>query len=63
MGKTSSAVKRRYNDKVYSTVRAAVPKQLAEDFRRRCAETGIPQAQVIKDAIIRFLADDESKEK
>ena len=62
MGKTSTAVKQRYKDKVYSRIFASVPKQLAADFRKKCAETGIPQAQVIKDAIIRFLAENKKED-
>ena len=30
---TSTAVKRRYNDKTYTRIIADIPKQLAEDFK------------------------------
>ena len=54
---TSSAVKNRYNKRVYGSVTALVPKPLAEAFKAKCAETGTPQAQVVKRAIEQFLRD------
>ena len=53
--KTSSAVKARYNKKVYGTVTAYIPKELAAAFKAKCAAEGIPQAQIIKKAIEEFL--------
>lgn len=53
--KTSSEVKNRYNKKVYTQIAASVPKEMAAAFKAKCAETGIPQAQVIKAAIEKFL--------
>ena len=55
--KTSSEVKNRYNRKVYTQIAACVPKEMAERFKRKCAETGISQAQIIKNAIENFLAE------
>lgn len=55
--KTSSAVKRRYNNKAYGRVTAFIPKGIAEAFKVKCAESGIPQAQVIRKAIDEFLAE------
>lgn len=52
---TSSAVKNRYNAKVYDRIVACVPKDLAEAFKAKCAAEGISQAQVIKQAIEAFL--------
>lgn len=54
--KTSTAVKQRYNEKVYDVISVRVPKELAAAFKAKCAETGTPQAQVIKQAISDFLA-------
>lgn len=54
--KTSSAVKNRYNSKVYDRVVACVPRDLAEAFKAKCAAEGISQAQIIKKAIEEFLA-------
>ncbi len=46
----------RYNKKTYEDVRAALPKELARTFKEKCAEQGVPQAQVIKRAVEEFLA-------
>lgn len=54
--KTSSAVKQRYNEKVYDVISIRVPKALAAAFREKCVTDGIPQAQVIKKAIEDFLS-------
>jgi predicted DNA binding CopG/RHH family protein len=53
--KTSTAVKARYNEKVYDVISARVPKELAGAFREKCAAEGVPQAQIIKKAIENFL--------
>lgn len=54
--KTSTAVKARYNEKVYDVISARVPKELAAAFKAKCAADGIPQAQIIKKAIEDFLS-------
>ena len=54
--KTSSAVKQRYNEKVYDNISVRVPKEMAAAFKKKCAEEGIPQAQVIKKTNEDFLA-------
>lgn len=56
---TSTAVKRRYNDKTYTMVRASLPKELVARFKTKCEADGIPQAQIIKKAIADFLGDEE----
>ena len=58
--KTSSAVKQRYNEKVYDVVSVRVPKETAEAFKKKCAAEGVPQAQVIKKAISAFLDGDKN---
>ena len=55
--KTSTAVKQRYNQKVYDSISVRVPKAMSVAFREKCAEEGIPQAQIIKKAIEEFLAE------
>lgn len=55
--KTSTEVKRRYNEKVYSQISVSVPKETAAAFKAKCAAEGIPQAQVIKRAIEEFLGE------
>ena len=52
---TSSAVKNRYNKKVYDSIIVRVPKELAQAFKEKCASEGIPQAQVLKKAMQDFL--------
>ena len=56
MGKTSTDVKRRYNDKVYTHINIALPKELAEQFKAECERAGVSQASVIKQAIEKFLS-------
>lgn len=53
--KTSSAVKQRYNDKTYTKIFVSVPKELAAEFKEKCADEGISQAQIFKKAIEDFL--------
>ena len=55
MGKTSTSVKRRYNEKTYDIVKAAVPKETAREFKETCERKGVSQASVIKGAIEDFI--------
>lgn len=55
--KTSTEVKRRYNEKVYSRIQYALPKELVANFKRKCEEMGVSQASVIREAIEGFLLD------
>lgn len=55
---TSTEVKRRYNSKVYSKIQAELPKDTVAAFRAKCKETGVSQAQIILEAIEKFLRDD-----
>ena len=54
---TSTAVKQRYNEKVYDNIAVRVPKEMAAAFKAKCLEQGIPQALVIKKAIEQFLSE------
>ena len=54
---TSTAVKQRYNEKVYDNIAVRVPKEMAAAFKAKCLEKGIPQAQVIRKAIEQFLSE------
>lgn len=56
--KTSSAVKNRYNNRVYGSIIVRVPKELAEAFKEKCTATGTPQAQIVKRAIEQFLTEE-----
>lgn len=53
--KTSSAVKNRYNKKTYTAVTAMVNKDIAAEFKAKCAAEDIPQSQIIKKAIEEYL--------
>lgn len=53
---TSTAVKSRYNKKVYNRITVSVPKEQAETFKAKCTAEGISQAQVIKRAIEEFIS-------
>lgn len=53
--KTSTEVKARYNQKTYDMIAVRVPKKTAEAFKAKCAAEGVPQAQIIKQAIEAFL--------
>lgn len=53
--KTSTEVKRRYNEKVYDVISIRIPKETAKSFKEKCAAERVPQAQIIKKAIEEFL--------
>lgn len=57
--KTSTAVKRRYNSKAYSTVQAWLPKDLVAEFKEACLKRGVSQASVFKKAMEDFLAEEK----
>lgn len=52
---TSTEVKSRYNKKVYDSVSIRVPKDLAEQFRAKCIEEKVSQAEVLKKAMESFI--------
>lgn len=52
---TSTEVKRRYNEKVYSQISFSAPKDLVEEFRELCKEMGVSQASVFKRFIGEFI--------
>ena len=52
---TSTQVKRRYNDSVYSKIQCELPKDTVAAFKEKCKETGVSQASVILEAIEAFL--------
>ena len=60
---TSTAVKARYNAKVYSSIHYQLPKDLVAAFKDKCAAEGIPQAQVIRKAIEDFLGETDTQTK
>ena len=56
---TSTEVKRRYNSKVYANVGAELPKELVIPFKEKCKQLGISQASVLREAIEKFLEENE----
>ncbi len=52
---TSTEIKRRYNNKVYSKIQAELPSELVAEFKAKCAETGISQASVFRKAMDEFI--------
>lgn len=55
---TSTEVKRRYNESVYSKIQAQLPKDTVAAFKEKCARTGISQASVLLEAIEKFLQEE-----
>ncbi len=52
---TSTAVKARYNSKVYSHITVQLPKELVAAFKEKCAAEGVSQAGIIKSAIEEYI--------
>ena len=54
--RTSTAVKRRYNEKTYTLLAVQLPKQLVAEFKERCKENGVSQASILKLAIEDYIS-------
>ena len=54
---TSSKVKRRYMDKVYSRVAVDLPKALVADFKAAVQAKGTSTAAVFREAMEKFIAE------
>lgn len=52
---TSTEVKRRYNESVYSRIYIQLPKDLVAAFKAKCEKEGIAQRSVIAEAIEKFI--------
>lgn len=52
---TSTAVKQKYNEKVYEQIAVRIPKELAARFKEKCLEKGDSQAGIIKKAIEEYI--------
>jgi len=52
---TSTDVKRRYNEKVYSRINFSAPKDLVAEFKAKCESLGVSQARVLRDAMQEFI--------
>lgn len=55
--KTSTAVKRRYNNKVYGQIKVELPKDLVAKFKEKCISEGVSQASIFRAAIEKFIAE------
>ena len=53
--RTSTEVKNRYNKKTYEQINIRIPKETANKFKEKCKEKQIPQAQIFKEAIEKFI--------
>ena len=49
--KTSTEVKQRYLDRAYMQLGVRIPKELGERFKAKCKSEGIPQRQIIIEAV------------
>lgn len=55
MGNTSSAVKRKYNNRVYKQVKVELNKELVESFENKLKSDGISKAEFFRQAIKQYL--------
>ena len=55
MGKTSNAVKQRYNEKNYRQVKVCLKINLVEQWEKKLQEDSISKAEFIRSAIIKYL--------
>ncbi len=56
--RTSTAVKRKYNDKTYTRVNAYLPKELAAKFKTKAQNEGISVASIIRKAVEEYVGED-----
>lgn len=52
---TSTAVKRKYNAKTYRDVRAAIRKELVEEWEKAIKEDNISKAEFMRRAMVQYL--------
>ena len=52
---TSTAVKRRYNEKTYTRLVLNVKKETAEAYKAKCETEGISYSEPLHEAIAKFL--------
>lgn len=55
MGKTSSAVKRRWNNANYDTCSVSLPKRLKDELKAACQREGVSMNSVFADAAKNFV--------
>ena len=54
---TSTEVKRRYNERVYTRISLQVPKELGASFKAKCEAEGTSMRAVLIEAIENFLGE------
>ena len=55
MRNTSSAVKRKYNNKVYKQIKVELKKEIVEQWEIAIKNDGISKAEFIRSAILEYL--------
>ncbi len=55
MSNTSSAVKRKYNNKVYKQIKVELKKEIVEQWEIAIKSDGISKAEFIRNAITEYL--------
>ena len=55
MSNTSSAVKRKYNNKVYKQIKVELKKEIVEQWEIAIKSDGISKAEFIRSAITEYL--------
>ena len=58
MSKSSTKVKRNWNEKAYTRLVLFIPKDEADRYKRKCTEQGRTFSEVPKAAITQFLEDE-----
>lgn len=58
MSNTSWQVKDCYNKKHYKRIVADLPIELVEEFKSKCKAEGVSQAEVIKNALEKFVKEE-----
>ncbi len=60
-GKTSSAVKNRWNKERYKQIAVKLDKDLVTEWENAISENGITKAEFIRNAIVEYLNGKESR--
>lgn len=61
MGKTSSAVKQKYNNKTYSQINIRLPKALVTEWEEALQKDNIGKAEFLRNAIISYLNEKKAR--
>lgn len=62
MGKTSSAVKNRYNNRVYRRVSLALSRQLVDEWEAALESDNISKTEFIRSAIVSYLREKDKNQ-